>query len=204
VSVLGVVPWQQIAQSQSVASLVVEHSWGHLAASVMTILIIVTAFASVFAGLLGGSRVPYQAAHEKVFLSVFGKLHAKYGFPHVALLTMGVVTAIGTFFDLTEVINMLLAATIIVQSIAQIAALVVLRKRQPTLCRPYKQWLYPVPCAIALLGWVYVYVSASALSLILSGAWIAVGLVVFAIWARVNRSWPFAPVEIREAYLEND
>ena len=204
VSVLGVAPWQQIAHSQSVASLVVEHSWGHAAAAVMTVLIIVTAFASVFTGLLGGSRVPFQAAHEKVFLSVFGKLHAKHGFPHVALLTMGVVTAIGTFFDLTEVINMLLAATIIVQSIAQIAALVVLRKRQPTLRRPYRQWLYPVPCAIALLGWIYVYVSASATALILSGAWIVAGIVVFGIWARVNRSWPFAPVAIREAYLENE
>jgi amino acid transporter len=204
VSVLGVAPWQEIAQSKSVASLVVERSWGHTAAAAMTVLIIVTAFASVFTGLLGGSRVPFQAAHEKVFLSVFGRLHAKLGFPHVALLTMGVVTAIGTFFDLTEVINMLLAATIIVQSVAQIAALVVLRKRQPTLRRPYKQWLYPVPCVIALLGWIYVYVSASALSLVLSGAWIIVGLVVFAIWARVNRSWPFAPVEIREAYLGSD
>ena len=203
-SVLGVAPWQEIAQSRSVASLVVERSWGHLAAAGMTILIIVTAFASVFAGLLGGSRVPFQAAHEKVFLSVFGKLHAKHGFPHVALLTMGVVTAIGTFFDLTEVINMLLAATIIVQSIAQIAALVVLRKRQPLLIRPYRQWLYPIPCVVALLGWIYVYVSASAMSLILSGAWIVAGLVVFAIWARVNRCWPFAPVEIREAYLGND
>ena len=203
-SVLGVAPWQEIAQSRSVASLVVERSWGHLAAAGMTILIIMTAFASVFAGLLGGSRVPFQAAHEKVFLSVFGKLHAKHGFPHVALLTMGVVTAIGTFFDLTEVINMLLAATIIVQSIAQIAALVVLRRRQPLLIRPYRQWLYPIPCVVALLGWIYVYVSASAMSLILSGAWIVAGLVVFAIWARVNRCWPFAPVEIREAYLGND
>lgn len=204
ISVLGVAPWQQIAQSKSVASLVVEHSWGHAAAAVMTILIIVTAFASVFTGLLGGSRVPFQAAHEKVFLSVFGKLHAKHGFPHVALLTMAVVTGIGTFFDLTEVINMLLAATIIVQSIAQIAALVVLRKRQPTLPRPYKQWLYPVPCVIALVGWIYVYVSASTLSLLLAGAWIVAGVVVFVIWARVNRSWPFAPVEIREAYLGSD
>jgi len=203
-SVLGVAPWQEIAQSRSVASLVVERSWGHLAAAGMTILIIMTAFASVFAGLLGGSRVPFQAAHEKVFLSVFGKLHAKHGFPHVALLTMGVVTAIGTFFDLTEVINMLLAATIIVQSIAQIAALVVLRRRQPLLIRPYRQWLYPIPCVVALMGWIYVYVSASAMSLILSGAWIVAGLVVFAIWARVNRCWPFAPVEIREAYLGND
>jgi amino acid transporter len=201
ISVLGVAPWQEIAQSKSVASLVVEHSWGHLAASVMTILIIVTAFASVFAGLLGGSRVPYQAAHEKVFLSVFGKLHAKHGFPHVALLTMGIVTAIGTFFDLTEVINMLLAATIVVQFIAQIAALVVLRKRQPQLRRPYRQWLYPVPCLIALAGWIYVYLSASRSALVLSGAWILAGLVVFAIWARINRSWPFAPAEVHEAYL---
>src|SRR5690348_13918579 len=204
ISVLGVAPWQEIARSKSVASMVVEHSWGHLAAAAMTILIIVTAFASVFAGLLGGSRVPFQAAHDKVFLSVFGKLHARHGFPHVALLTMGVVTAVGTFFDLTEVINMLLAATIIVQSIAQIAALVVLRRRQPELPRPYRQWLYPVPCVIALLGWIYVYVSASATAMVLSGAWIVAGLVVFAIWARVNRCWPFAPVEIREAYLGND
>ena len=204
IGVLGVAPWQEIAKSKSVASMVVEHSWGHPAAAVVTILIIVTAFASVFAGLLGGSRVPFQAAHEKVFLSVFGKLHAKHGFPHVALLTMGAVTAIGTFFDLTEVISMLLAATIIVQSIAQIAALVVLRQRQPQLHRPYRQWLYPVPCVIALLGWVYVYVSASASALLLSGAWIVAGIVVFAVWAKINRSWPFAPLEIREAYLGSD
>ena len=201
ISVLGVVPWHVIADSKSIASLVVEHSWGHMAAAIVTILIIVTAFASVFAGLLGGSRVPYQAAHEKVFLSVFGRLHAKHGFPHVALLTMGVVTALGTFFDLTEVINMLLSAMIIVQSVAQIAALVVLRRRQPGLRRPYRQWLYPLPCLIALLGWIYVYVSASPLSLILSGTWIITGLVVFVVWARINRSWPFAPVAIREAYL---
>ena len=202
ISVLGVAPWHDIAESKSIASLVVEHSWGHAAAGIMTVLIVVTAFASVFAGLLGGSRVPYQAAHEKVFLSVFGRLHPRHAFPHVALLAMGVVTAIGTFFDLQEVINMLLAATIIVQSIAQIAALVVLRKRQPELERPYRQWLYPVPCLVALLGWIYVYVSASTLSLILSGAWIVAGLVVFAVWARLNKVWPFAPVEVREAYLE--
>ena len=201
ISVLGVVPWHDIAESKSVASLVVEHSWGHVAASVITILIIVTAFASVFAGLLGGSRVPYQAAHDKVFLSIFGRLHDRYGFPHVALLAMGVVTAIGTFFDLNEVINMLLAASVIVQSIAQIAALVVLRQRQPNLKRPYRQWLYPVPCLVALLGWIYVYVSASTLSLILSGAWILAGLLVFVFWARLNKAWPFAPVEVREVYL---
>lgn len=196
ISVLGVAPWQEIAASKSVASLVVERSWGHTAAAVMTALIIITALASVFTGLLGGSRVPFEAARDKVFISTFGRLHAKHGFPHIALLTMGTVTAIGTFFDLTDVINMLLTATILVQSIAQIVALIVLRRREPGLHRPYRQWLYPVPCIIALVGWVYVYVSASPLSLMLSGAWIVAGLVVFTLWARVNAAWPFAPTEM--------
>ena len=92
---------------------------------------------------------------------------------------------------------MLLTATILVQSIAQIVALVVLRRREPQLHRPYRQWLYPVPCIVALVGWVYVYLSASPLSLLLSGAWIVAGLVVFALWARVNDAWPFAPIEIQ-------
>lgn len=201
IGVLGVLPWETVASAKSIASVVVEHAWGTAAAGVVTVLIIVTAFASVFAGLLGGSRVPYQAAHDKVFFAPFGRLHPRFGFPHVALLGMGIVTAIGTFFDLTEVINMLVAATVLVQALAQIAALVVLRRRQPRLERPYRQWLYPLPCIVALVGWVYVYVSGTWLSLALSGAWIVAGLIAFFIWARVNRAWPFAAPEIHEMYL---
>ncbi len=43
-----------------------------------TILIIVAAFASIFAGLLGGSRVPFNAARDGLFFSVFAKLHPRY------------------------------------------------------------------------------------------------------------------------------
>jgi amino acid transporter len=202
VGVMGAVPWQQVAASTSVASLAVTTNWGHTAAAVVTVLIIITAFGSVFAGLLGGSRVPYNAARDRVFFPVFAKLAPKGGFPYVALLFMGVVTALGSLLDLSTVINMLTAVAVLVQSIAQIAALTVLRRRQPTLRRPYKQWLYPVPSIIALVGWVYVYVSATTLSIMLSLAWIVAGVVAFLVWAKVRRSWPFAPVEIHEAYLE--
>lgn len=201
VGVLGVLPWRTVAASKSIASVVVAQSWGGTAAAIVTVLIIVTAFASVFAGLLGGSRVPYQAARDHTFLAVFGRLHPRLNFPHVALLGMGIVTAIGSFFDLTEVINMLVAASVVVQSLAQVVALVVLRRRQPRLPRPYRQWLYPVPCIVAFAGWIYVYASGTRLSLVLSGAWILAGLVAFIVWARVNRAWPFAPPEIEERYL---
>ena len=202
VGVIGTVPWQDVAKSSSVASLVVSRNWGHTAAAIVTILILVAAFASVFAGLLGGSRVPFHAARDGVFLSAFGRLHSKHNFPHVALLVMGVITAAGSFFDLTTVINMLVAVSVLLQSVAQIAALTVLRRRQPQLRRPYRQWLYPVPSLIALVGWFYVYYATDRQSQILSTAWIVAGVVAFLIWARVTRVWPFGPKEVQEVFLE--
>jgi amino acid transporter len=201
IGVVGVVPWKEVAASTSVASLAMTRTWGPAAADIVTVLIIVTAFASVLTGLLGGSRVPFNASRDGVFFRAFGKLHPKHDFPHVALLVMGVVTAAGSFLDLTTVINMLTAVAVLIQSVAQIAALTVLRRRQPGLPRPYRQWLYPVPSLIALVGWIYVYASASLSSILLSLAWIVGGGVVFLLWAKANRSWPFAPPEIREAYL---
>jgi amino acid transporter len=191
IGVLGVLPWQTIAKSSSVVSLVVQHNWGHTAAEVVTALILVAAFASVFTGLLSGSRVPYYASHDKVFFRIFGRLHKKYDFPHIALLAMGIITAAATFFNLAVIINMLVSAVVIVQSLSQIAALVLLRRTQPEMQRPYRQWLYPLPCIIAAIGWIYLYASASALSLELSGVWIVAGIIAFLIWAKINTAWPF-------------
>jgi amino acid transporter len=64
IGVVGTVPWHVVARSTSVASLVVTRNWGHGAAGVVTVLILITAFASVLAGLLGGSQVPYNAARD--------------------------------------------------------------------------------------------------------------------------------------------
>jgi amino acid transporter len=202
IGVMGAVPWRQVETSQSIASLVITRTWGHTAADVVTALVVVTAFASVFAGLLGGSRVPFNAARDRVFFGVFGRMHRKHNFPHVALLVMGVITAAASLLDLTTVINMLTTVAVLVQSVAQVVALTVLRRRQPGLRRPYRQWLYPVPSVLALAGWAYVYESATGLSIILSLVWIVGGGIAFLCWARVNRSWPFAPVAVRETYLE--
>lgn len=202
IGVIGTVPWQVVAKSQSVASLVIEQNWGHTAAVIITILILVAAFASVFAGLLGGSRVPFYAARDGVFVSAFGKLHPKFAFPHISLLAMTLVMAVGTFFDLSTVINMLVTVTVILQSVGQIAALVVLRRRQPQLVRPYKQWLYPLPCLVALFGWAFVFYMADSKSQLLSAAWIGLGVIAFLIWARMNQAWPFGPRVVREVYLE--
>ena len=201
VAVVGALPWQEIAKSDSIGSAVIEHAWGKTAAQIFTAFIVVTAFASIVAGLLGGSRVPYNAAKDKLFLPMFSRLHPRLSFPHVALLVMGAITAIGSFFPLTDVIRMLTAVSVLVQCLAQIVALTVLRKRQPGLVRPYRMALYPLPSIIALGGWIYVYESSGTKPMILSVIWIALGIAAFMVWARVEKTWPFGPKEIREEYL---
>jgi len=224
IGILGALPLERVKNSQFLASEVVEQNWGKPASYALTALIVVTALASVFTGLLGGSRVPFNAARDKLFLPIFGRLHRRLNIPHVAILMMGLITAIGSLFKLDAVINMLTAVTVLVQAIAQIVALSVLRSRQPMLQRPYRMFLYPLPSILALFGWIYVYVSSGWPMLLdrqtmqkldgaefwhailhapgtLSLAWLALGGIAFLIWARAEQTWPFGPQEIREDFL---
>lgn len=202
VGILGVIPWERTQESSSFASLVLERTWGRGAARVFTVGIIVTAFASVFAGLLGGSRVPYNAARDKLFLPWFARMHPRLKFPTFGLYAMGVITALGSLFTLTDVISMLTAVFVLVQSVAQIVALTVLRRRQPDLPRPYRMWLYPLPSLVALAGWIYIYKSAGTRPIVLSLVWLAAGVVAYLVWARLERIWPFGPKEIGEPFAE--
>nr|WP_082598260.1 MULTISPECIES: APC family permease [unclassified Kitasatospora] len=221
IGVLGAMDWHQMLDpdsiaSKSVASAVMEQTWGAGAAKVVTVLILITAFASVFAGLLGGSRVPYDAARDGVFFKSFGKLHPKHRFPVLGLLTMGTVTAAGFLLSrhigttaahppLSILINLLTTVMVIVQALAQIVAVSVLRRRQPDLRRPYRMWLYPAPSIVAAIGWLVIYGYADRNApgfhpIEWSLIWVATGCAAFVVWARKERTWPFGPREIREEF----
>jgi amino acid transporter len=157
----------------------------------------------VYTGLLGASRLPYNAAREKLFFAPFGKLHPRLRFPHISLLVMGVVTAIACFLPLTTIINALIALTLFTQFIAQIAALTILRRKQPGLKRPYRQWLYPVPSILALAGWIYIFQASGWAAIRVAIGWTVLGIIAFVIWARVEHVWPFGPKEISEEFLQD-
>jgi len=217
VGILGVVDWHKAIikgtpEHDRIASVVLETNWGPAMAKLFTALIIVTASGSLITGLLGASRVPYNAARDKVFIPFFGRLHPRAAFPHVALVAMGLITFISTFFDLNFVITVLTAVMVLVQCVSQIAALIVLRMRQPNLPRPYRMFLYPIPAVLALLGWAYIYLASPKaevndapvgwIVIWLSLGWVALGVAAFLIWAAVEKTWPFGPKEIREEFLE--
>jgi len=62
--------------------------YGHTAAGVVVVLIALAALASVFALLLGYSRIPFAAARDGNFPAWFGVLHPKHRIPMRSLLTL--------------------------------------------------------------------------------------------------------------------
>ncbi|HLH20578.1 MAG TPA: APC family permease, partial [Bryobacteraceae bacterium] len=159
-SIIAVVPWREAMQSKFIAALFIERLYGPRAAAVVAVLVLWTAFASVFALLFGYSRIPYAAALNGDFFRPFARLHPKGRFPHVSLLVMGAFAMLASLWDLDAVIAALLTSRVLVQFLVQIAALHYMRTRRGDIARPFRMWLYPLPGAIAFAGWCYIFATS--------------------------------------------
>jgi basic amino acid/polyamine antiporter, APA family len=164
-SVLGVVPWQELSSSSQtgthnfVISVVMQRVYGRWAGNLVSVLIIWTAFASVFSLLLGYSRVPYAAALDGNYFRIFGRLHGKHQFPYVSLLVLGAVAIAFCLLRLADVIAALVVIRILLQFLLQSIGVIVLRIRRPEMPRPFRMWLYPLPALLAGIGFVYILFS---------------------------------------------
>ena len=186
-SIIAVVPWREAVSSKFIASQFIEKLYGARAASVVTVLVLWTAFASVFALLLGYSRIPYAAAINGDFFSVFGRLHESGKFPHVSLLVMGALAMAASLFNLDAVISALLTSRILIQFVGQIFALHYLRKYRADIVRPFRMWLYPLPSVIAFTGWAYIFLTSGWNFAAFGVLTLAAGTGAYFLWRRVAR-----------------
>jgi len=184
-SIIAVVPWRIAMNSKYIGAEFMERLYGPRAASVLTILILWTAFASVFALLVGYSRIPYAAALDGNFFRPFARLHPVGRFPYVSVLAMGGLAIVFSFFALDEVISALLTSRILIQFMGQIVALHRLRSRNE-MPMPFRMWLYPLPAAFAFLGWMYVFVTSGWRFAGFGVLTLAAGVAVYFVWARRN------------------
>jgi len=207
ISILGVIPWQEFSAATSsearkyVISTFMERLYGGTAGTIATVLIMITAFASVFSLLLGYSRVPYAAALDGNYFKIFSKVHPKHRFPYISLLTMGAIACVFCFFRLADVIAAMVVIRILVQFLAQIVGLMILRATRPDMPRPFKMWLYPVPAIVALVGFLYVmfmrdgFIEQIKYAVVL----IVIGLVIYLARSYRRREYPFDRTEISSA-----
>ena len=196
-SIIGVVPWREFVpasehpQSNFVVSIFMERIFGARIATVVTAMILWTAFGSVFALLLGYSRIPYAAARDGYFFKVFARLHPAHGFPSVSLVVLGLLAIVAGFVSLGTVIDALITTRILVQFMGQIGAVTLLRRREPDLPRPYRMWLYPLPSLVALCGWIFIFATTPVKVIAFGLGALLLGIACFGIWSWKARTWPF-------------
>ncbi len=190
-SFVSVIPWHQLLESKFIASTYVEALEGAAAGKVMTALVLWIAFSSAFSLLLGYSRIPYVAATDGNFFRLFARLHPKGEFPHVSLITLGIVASIFSLGKLNEVIPGLIATRVLIQYLPQTIGFFLLRRRAPDLNRPFRMWFYPVPGVISIGGWLYVLGTAARRSLVFASAVLILGTTVYVVRAKMRGEWPF-------------
>jgi amino acid transporter len=189
--ILGVLPWNEIASSRHIVTDIVQAYYGPRAASLMTVLVALTAYGSIFSLMMSYSRLPFAAAREGFFFSVMSALHPTKRFPHYSLLLVGVMTTIACLFDLDFIIAAAVSSRILIQFLGQIVGLILLRRDRPTLPRPFRMWLYPLPSVLAFTGFTFIFLTSGVSAVSLGLAWLGVGVASYLGWARARREWPF-------------
>lgn len=187
--ITGLIPWQEARESTSVASVFIARTFtdpaqGQVAGIIMTALILFVAAASLFATILGYSRVPFAAARDGDFFPVFAKVHPTKHFPHVSLLLIGAISVPFCFFTLGQLVNWLMQVQILLRFIWQCGAVILLWEFRKDIPQPFKMWLYPFPAIISAALWTYLFFTGPLEGIVFSVLFFAAGVVAYFVFVR--------------------
>lgn len=198
ISVTSVISWQEIkewcdmGQNPFVVSSFIERLYGNTAAKIITVMILWVALASLFAVMLGYSRVPYAAAEDGAFFKVFARLHPTKNFPYISLLALAALAFVfSLLFKMKHIIDGILAMRILLQFIGQAIGVMLLRKRNGTQQLPYRMPLYPLPVILAIFLWLLIFFSTGTDVM----GWFAIvfgsGIIIYFLKSKFQQEWPF-------------
>ena len=154
VAYLYVSPIGAVAKSPLIAADTMTALVGQIGASFISVVVMLSTFGALMAGMLASPRVFFAMADDKLFFKTVARVHPRYGTPHVAI---GIAGFLGAAFVLTQTFEQL--ADTFVLSIwpfytLAIAGLYRLRRSQPNLPRPYRVVGYPVTPAVFIVAGV--------------------------------------------------
>ncbi len=125
---------------------------------VVSIIIMVSTFATTNGTILASSRLYFAMSRDKLFFKRVGKCHQIFKTPSTSLIIQGIWASIlvlsGSFDQLTD---MLMFASFIFYGLGAFGVFV-LRKKMKDIYRPYKVFGYPVIPAIAVIFFFSIFI----------------------------------------------
>jgi APA family basic amino acid/polyamine antiporter len=146
---LYVVPVGELAAVKgSVLDVVADRLLGANAGNIMGIVSIVSLLASVSAMTIAGPRVYYAMARDGLFFRSAASVHASYKTPAVAIIAQSVWASLLVLTASADTLTTYTGFSIVLFSGLAVAAVFVLRAREPGAERPFKALGYPIAPAV--------------------------------------------------------
>jgi APA family basic amino acid/polyamine antiporter len=136
-------PFAVLAQSQHVASDVVQSFAGSRGAAWLTVAMAISALGALHVVVLTGARIPYAMARDGVFFQFAKRINPSFRTPSGALVFLGSIAALLALSGTYEELYSLFVFGAWIFFALNAVALLRLRKIEPNLLRPYKAWGYP-------------------------------------------------------------
>lgn len=157
---LWVLPASELANYASPASAVAEVIFGPMGGKIITIGILISVFGCINGYLLTGPRILYTLGQQKSIpgYKYYSSLNST-GVPASATIIMGVIAmlyALSGQFNLLTDLSMFAIWSFYVLTFVGV---ILLRKNQPDLPRPYKVPLYPFIPIVAIAGGLFVVIN---------------------------------------------
>ncbi len=157
---LYVLPFDTLRSSPLVASDTMVRVLGTAGSSAVAAMVMVSTFGALNGTLLVNPRVFYAMAGEGLLFRRFGRVHPRFGTPHVAITVYAMLALVFVWSrSFEQLIEAFVLGTWPWLALA-VGAVIVLRRRRPDLVRPYRTPGYPLVPLVFIAGTLAVVTSA--------------------------------------------
>jgi APA family basic amino acid/polyamine antiporter len=187
----GVAPYQDFVKSGKEASVTYAiqtymHGYNWLG-TLVTIAILMGFSSVILVMLLGQSRVFFTMSQDGLLPKVFSQLHPKFRTPYKSNMILFVFVGLLSAFCSGTVAGNLTSIGTLLAFVLVCIGVIILRKKDPTLNRPFKTPLVPL---VPILGGVIcsaMIFSLWGLTLTVAFIWMVIGLIIYFSYSR-NKS----------------
>jgi APA family basic amino acid/polyamine antiporter len=179
---LAAAPGQELAGKEEIGHIAAIHLFGPRAGKFVSLMIVVGLVSTVSANTMAGSRV-YEAIGRDYPILRFLAWRPAGGGPAFAIAVQTIFAAAMILSARLRTLLEYIGVTLSLVAATAVLGVIVLRRREPDLPRPYRTWGYPVTPLIflALEAWMVCYlVRKEPVTAAFSAGTIATGLILYA------------------------
>jgi basic amino acid/polyamine antiporter, APA family len=179
-----------LIEHQRIAARAMEVLAGPRGMAFVSGLILCSIFGAISGNMLAGPRAYYAMARDGLFFSFVGRIHPRYQTPVYAILLQGIWSAVLAASGSYQQLYTYVIFSGWIFYAAAIFSVVVLRRRRPSLQRPYRVWGYPaVPVAfsVAALAVVVNTIAREPGEALIGLSLILIGIPIYLVWAKRQR-----------------